>query len=141
MQTQATPNGRKAFEALSEGISPTQGYDSEGALATLTSISNARSRLYTNNAARLLNIKLSPQTVDGEEGTQNLIRLIRAWCDLKLWHLQFNIVNRETLLEAQKNPEAYRNLLVRVAGYSAFFTDLSEGMQNEIINRTEHTSC
>jgi len=138
--TEATPNGRLAHVSLSEGISPSQGYDSEGALATMTSIAHARSRLYTNNAARLLNIKLSPQTVSGEKGTRDLMQLIRSWCDLKLWHIQFNIVNRETLENAQEKPDQYRNLLVRVAGYSAYFTDLSEGMQNEIIARTEHES-
>jgi formate C-acetyltransferase len=134
----ATPNGRLAHVALSEGVSPSQGYDSEGALATITSIAKARSRINNNDEARLLNIKLSPQTIAGETGTRNLMQLIRSWCDLKLWHIQFNVVNRETLEKAQANPDHYRNLLVRVAGYSAFFTDLSEGMQTEIINRTEH---
>lgn len=134
----ATPNGRKAGVALSEGISPSQGYDSQGALATITSIAHARSRINNNDEARLLNIKLSPQTIAGETGTRNLMQLLRAWCDLKLWHIQFNVVNRETLEKAQQDPDHYRNLLVRVAGYSAFFTDLSNGMQNEIINRTEH---
>ncbi|MGE4271742.1 MAG: pyruvate formate lyase family protein [Desulfitobacterium sp.] len=134
----ATPNGRRAGESLSEGISPSQGVDKEGPLATLISIDNAKSRVHSNSLARLLNIKLTPQTVVGEKGTKDLIRLIRSFVDLKLWHIQFAVVNRETLLKAQKDPEKYRNLIVRVAGYSAYFTELSPGLQNEIISRTEH---
>ena len=137
-KTIATANGRHAGVALSEGISPTQGSDVEGPIATLTSIRNAMSREYSNTASRLLNMKLSPQAVAGEKGTQNLVQLLRTWVDLKLWHIQIAVVNRETLLAAQKNPEDYKNLIVRVAGYSAYFTELSPGLQTEIINRTEH---
>ena len=79
-----------------------------------------------------------PQAVAGEDGTKVLAALIRTWCDLKLWHIQFNIVNTATLKAAQKDPEKYRNLLVRVAGYSAYFVDLSPDLQDEIIRRTEH---
>ncbi|MEL7564572.1 MAG: pyruvate formate lyase family protein [Dehalobacterium sp.] len=134
----ATPNGRLAGESLSEGISPTQGRDSEGPLATLLSISKAKSRLYNNNFSRLINIKISPQVLTGEKGTRDLMAFIRTFIDLKLWHVQFAVINRATLEKAQKNPEKYRNLIVRVAGYSAYFTELSPGLQNEIINRTEH---
>ena len=74
----------------------------------------------------------------GEVGTRNLMHLLRSFVDLKLWHVQFNIIHRETLVKAQKEPENYRNLIVRVAGYSAYFTDLSPALQSEIINRTEH---
>ena len=137
-KTIATPNGRKAGVALSEGISPSQGADIEGPIATLTSIRNAMSHAYSNSASRLLNMKLSPQAVAGETGTQNLVRLLRTWVDLKLWHIQIAVVNRETLEKAQENPDDYRNLIVRVAGYSAYFTELSPGLQTEIINRTEH---
>ena len=87
---------------------------------------------------RLLNLKLSPSTVAGEEGTRKLMSLIRAWCDLKLYHVQFNIINRETMEKAQQEPEKYRNLVVRVAGYSAYFVELSKDLQNEIMSRTEH---
>ncbi|MNW64858.1 4-hydroxyphenylacetate decarboxylase large subunit [compost metagenome] len=69
-----------------------------------------------------------------------LVSFIRTWSDLRLWHLQFNIINRQTLLDAQREPEQYRNLLVRIAGYSAYFTDLSEDLQNDLIRRTEHTA-
>ena len=134
----ATPNGRRAGEPLSEGISPTQGADIYGPTVTLSSIAATKNTKYVNRAARLLNIKLSPQAVAGEEGTKRLASMIRTWCDQKHWHIQFNIINRDTLIAAQKNPEKYRNLLVRVAGYSAYFVDLSPQLQNEIINRTEH---
>ncbi|MBT7891352.1 MAG: glycyl radical protein, partial [Deltaproteobacteria bacterium] len=134
----ATPNGRKAGEALSEGISPTQGCDIKGPTTTLKSIASVKSGQYKSRAARLLNVKLSPQVVAGERGTHTLASLIRSWCDMKFWHLQFNILNSDTLREAQKNPSKYRNLIVRVAGYSAYFVDLSQPLQDEIINRTEH---
>lgn len=137
-KTGATLNGRLAGQALSEGISPTQGMDNQGPVATLISIDHAKSRKYSNSFSRLLNIKLSPQVVAGEVGTKNLERLLRTFVDLKLWHIQFNIIHRETLLAAQKDPASYRNLIVRVAGYSAYFTDLSPALQNEIIARTEH---
>lgn len=134
----ATPNGRKAGTPLSEGISPTQGCDVMGPTVTLQSINSTKSSHRRERAARLLNIKLTPQAVAGEEGTRNLASLIRTWCDMKMWHIQFNVINSETLREAQKRPEDYRNLLVRVAGYSAYFVDLSTELQNEIIARTEH---
>ena len=82
-----------------------------------------------NRASRLLNIKLSPKCVAGEQGAKKIMSIIRTWCDLKLWHLQFNIVNRDTLLAAQKDPNSYRNLIVRVAGYSAYFCDMSPDLQ------------
>lgn len=135
----ATPNGRKAGEPLSEGISPTQGADTKGPVHTLLSISNARSRKFGNSFARLLNIKLNPQVVTGEKGLRDLVSLVRTFCDLKLWHVQFNILNSAILKEAQSNPDKYRNLIVRVAGYSAYFNDLSPRLQDEIINRTEHS--
>ena len=134
----ALPNGRKAGEPLSEGMSPTQGCDIQGPTAALLSMAHTKQTPYSEGSEGVLNMKLSPQVVAGETGTQMLAGLIRGWCDLKLWHIQFNIVNRETLLAAQKNPAKYRNLLVRVAGYSAYFVDLSPELQNEIINRTEH---
>ena len=137
-KTIATANGRHAGVALSEGISPTQGSDVDGPIATLTSIHNAMSHAYSNSASRLLNLKLSPQAVAGEKGTGNIVQLLRTWVDLKLWHIQIAVVNRETLLAAQKDPDDYKNLIVRVAGYSAYFTELSPGLQTEIINRTEH---
>ncbi len=134
----ATPNGRRAGEPLSESISPSQGVDVKGPTATLNSIAATKCAQYKERAARLLNMKLSPASVAGEEGTKKLGALIRTVCDMKMWHIQFNIVNRETLVAAQQDPEKYRNLLVRVAGYSAYFVDLTPALQNEIIERTEH---
>ena len=134
----ATPDGRRAGEPVSEGVSPSQGADRAGPTASLTSIARTRCESHKERAARLLNMKLSPSAVVGPEGTRKLMALIRSACDLKMWHLQFNIVNKETLLAAREDPEKYRNLLVRVAGYSAYFVDLTPQLQDEIIHRTEH---
>ncbi len=135
----ATPNGRKAGEYLSEGSSASHGSDIKGPTGVLLSNAHTKNYGFKERAARLLNIKLTPGTVAGEEGTRKLMSLIRTFCDLKLWHIQFNVINRDTLLAAQKNPDKYRGLLVRVAGYSAYFVDLSPELQNEIIARTEHS--
>lgn len=134
----ATPNGRKAYTPLADGSSASHGADINGPTAILLSNYKTKNYNYRERAARLLNIKLSPSCVAGEDGTQKLVSFIRTWNDLKLWHLQFNIVNKETLLAAQKDPDKYRSLLVRVAGYSAYFVDLSPDLQNDIIARTEH---
>jgi formate C-acetyltransferase len=134
----ATPNGRLAWTALSDGSSASHGADRKGPTAVLMSNFHTKNYGKTNRASRLLNIKLSPKCVDGEEGTRKIMNMIRTWCDLKLWHLQFNIVNRQTLIAAQQDPDNYRSLLVRIAGYSAYFCDLSRDLQNDIIERTEH---
>ena len=134
----ASPNGRKAWTPLSDGSSASHGADAKGPTAVLLSNFNSKNYNYREHAARLLNIKLSPACVAGEEGTKKLVSFIRTWCDLKLWHIQFNIINRETLLAAKKDPEKYRGLIVRVAGYSAYFVDLSSDLQDDVIARTEH---
>lgn len=136
----ATPNGRKAWTPLADGASASHGADVNGPTAVLLSNYNTKNYNFRERAARLLNIKLNPSTLVGEEGLRNLVSLIRTGIDLRLWHLQFNVINRETLLKAQKDPESYRNLLVRVAGYSAYFCDLSPDLQNDIIERTEHSN-
>lgn len=136
----ATPNGRHAGAALSDGASASQGADINGPTSVLLSNYNTKNTDYYNRASRLLNVKLSPASVSGEEGTEKVIAFIKAWRDLKLWHLQFNIINRDTLLKAQKEPENYRSLLVRVAGYSAYFVQLTPELQDDIILRTEHES-
>ena len=136
----ATPNGRKAWTALSDGASASQGADSNGPASVLMSNVHTKNSDLKNRASRLLNIKMSPSSVQGEVGTERLVAFIKAWRDLKLWHLQFNIINQETLLDAQKNPENYRSLLVRVAGYSAYFVQLSPKLQDDIILRTENES-
>lgn len=134
----ATPNGRKAWMPLSDGSSASQGGDMEGPTAVLLSNYQTKNYQYRERAARLLNIKFTPSIVAGEVGTRKLCDLIRSWCDLKLWHVQFNVINRETLLAAKADPERYRGLIVRIAGYSAYFTDLSPDLQDDLIARTGH---
>jgi formate C-acetyltransferase len=135
--TWATPNGRPASEYLSEGISASHGMDMKGPTVALTSMSHARNISYREKGGELINLKFNPANVAGEDGTRRLMQVIRTWCSLKLWHVQFNIINKETLLAAQKEPDKYRNLIVRIAGYSAYFVDLSPMQQAEIIARTE----
>ncbi|MCE9604911.1 MAG: glycyl radical protein [Planctomycetia bacterium] len=135
--TWATPNGRMASEYLSEGISASHGMDVKGPTVSLASMARGRNLSYREKAGDLINMKFSPPTVAGEPGTRRLMQIIRTWCQLKHWHIQFNILNRETLLAAQKEPEKFRNLIVRIAGYSAYFVDLSPTQQAEIIARTE----
>lgn len=127
-----------AYTPLSDGSSASQGSDLNGPTAIL--LSNYATKNYNHNehAGRLLNIKLSPSCVRGEEGTKKLVQFIEAWRDLKLWHVQFNVLNTDTLRAAQEHPENYRNLLVRIAGYSAYFTELTKDLQDDIISRTEH---
>jgi formate C-acetyltransferase len=135
--TWATPNGRPAQEYLAEGISASHGMDVKGPTVALTSMARARDRAYREKGGDLINLKFNPANMAGEAGTRRLMEIIRAWCELKHWHVQFNIINKETLLAAQKDPEKYRNLIVRIAGYSAYFVDLSPMQQAEIIARTE----
>ncbi|MDR0884697.1 MAG: glycyl radical protein [Oscillospiraceae bacterium] len=136
----ATPNGRKAFTPLSDGSSASQGADRKGPIGVL--LSNYATKNYdrAHRAARLLNVKLTPACVAGEEGTAQLVRFIEGWRDLRLWHVQFNVINQETLLAAKADPEAYRNLLVRIAGYSAYFCELSSDLQDDLIARTAHAA-
>ena len=135
--TMATPNGRPAGEYLSDGIVPSHGCDTKGPTVTLQSIARATCHIYKTHREDLLNMKMSPANVAGEEGTRRLMQIIRTWSSQKHAHIQFNILNKQSLLEAQKNPEKYRDLVVRVAGYCAYFTDLSPSQQAEIIARTE----
>ncbi len=136
----ATPNGRHAFTPLADGSSASHGADVNGPTAILLSNYATKNYGYRERAARLLNIKLTPKCVEGEAGTRKLANFIRTFCDLKLWHVQFNVVNRDTLLAAQREPDKYRNLIVRIAGYSAYFVDLSPDLQNDLIARTAHGS-
>lgn len=130
----ATPDGRKAGRPLSEGISPVQGADKNGPTAVIKSAAKM-DQLRTGGA--LLNQKFTPQVVQGEEGLRKLKDLIRAYFKLDGHHIQFNIVDAGTLKAAQKNPESYNNLIVRVAGYSDYFNNLTKDLQDEIIERTE----
>jgi pyruvate-formate lyase len=131
----ATPDGRNAGRPLSEGISPVQGADKNGPTAVIKSAAKM-DQLRTGGA--LLNQKFTPQVVHGEAGLRKLKDLIRAYFRLDGHHIQFNIVDADTLREAQKEPEKYNNLIVRVAGYSDYFNNLTKALQDEIIERTEH---
>ena len=137
--TWATPNGRHANEYLSEGISASHGMDVKGPTVSLVSMARARNTSFREKAGDLINLKFNPANVAGEDGTRRLMQVIRTWSQLRHWHVQFNIINKSTLLAAQKEPEKYRNLIVRIAGYSAYFVDLSPMQQAEIIARTEES--
>jgi formate C-acetyltransferase len=130
----ATPDGREAFEPLSEGISPVQGADRNGPTAVLKSAAKID---HLRTGGTLLNQKFTPQLLADEEGLTKLRFLIRAYFKMDGHHIQFNVVNAETLRKAQKNPQKYQDLIVRVAGYSDYFVDLTTELQNEIIKRTE----
>lgn len=134
----ATPNGRTDGFPLSDGSSASHGADVNGPTAVLLSNCTTKNMGLRDRAARMLNIKFTPKCVEGEQGTEKLVSFIRTFCDLKLWHVQFNVVNKGTLVAAQKDPQKYRNLIVRIAGYSAYFVDLSPDLQNDLIARTEH---
>ena len=133
----ATPDGRKAFTPVAEGSSPSSGTDLLGPTAVFKSVSKLPTEKIMGGV--LLNQKLSPATLARDADKHKLISALRTFfTELKGWHVQYNIVSRETLLAAKKNPEQYRDLVVRVAGYSAFFTALSPDAQDDIIARTEH---
>jgi formate C-acetyltransferase len=133
--TGATPDGRHAWAPLSEGISPVQGADRHGPTAVLKS---AAKMDHVRTGGTLLNQKFTPQLLADEIGLDALVQLIRSYFKLDGHHIQFNVVDAETLRKAKAHPEAYRDLIVRVAGYSDYFCDLSEALQDEIIARTEH---
>jgi formate C-acetyltransferase len=134
--TGATPDGRKAFEPLSDGISPVQGVDRCGPTAVIQSASRMD---HARTGGTLLNQKFTPQILKGEDGLTHLAHLVRTYFKLDGHHIQFNVVTAETLRAAQEEPEKYRDLIVRVAGYSDYFCDLTTPLQNEIIARTEQT--
>ena len=136
--TLATPDGRKAGVALAEGCSPSHGADVNGPTAVFKSVSKLPTKEITGGV--LLNQKVTPQMLEKEESRQKLILLLRTFFNrLHGYHVQFNVVSRDTLLDAQKHPENHRDLIVRVAGYSAFFNVLSKKTQDDIIERTEQT--
>ena len=136
----ASANGRLAWTPLSDGTSPSPGADHQGPTGVFLSNAASKNMGACRRAARMLNMKFTPKVVEGDAGTQRLVSLFRTFVDLKLWHVQFNVINRETLLHAKAEPEKYKNLIVRVAGYSAYFVDLSSDMQDDIIARTEQES-
>jgi pyruvate formate-lyase/glycerol dehydratase family glycyl radical enzyme len=133
----ATPDGRRAGEPLSEGVSPVQGADRHGPTAVIKSVSKMD---HVRTGGTLLNQKFTPQLLKDDEGLDRLVQLVRTYFKLDGHHIQFNVVDAATLRAAQKNPEQYRDLIVRVAGYSDYFCDLGQALQDEIIARTEHQS-
>ncbi len=136
--TGALPDGRRAGEPLSEGVSPVQGADRHGPTAVIKSVAKMD---HLRTGGTLLNQKFTPQLLSTESGLAKLRQLVRSYFRLDGHHIQFNVVTAETLREAQKHPERYRDLIVRVAGYSDYFVDLGPDLQDEIIRRTEHASA
>jgi formate C-acetyltransferase len=129
------PDGRKAWQPLSEGISPFQGADRKGPTAVIKSAAKID---HLKTGGTLLNQKFTPQVLQDEKGIDSLAQLIRGYFRMDGHHIQFNVVTAQTLREAQKHPEKYQDLIVRVAGYSDYFNDLGKDLQDEIISRTEH---
>ncbi len=134
-QTGATPDGRLAHRPVADGVSPSSGKDVHGPTAAANSVAKLDHGIASNGT--LFNQKFHPSALSGEEGLNNFVSLIRSYFDQKGMHMQFNVVSRETLLDAQRHPENYKHLVVRVAGYSALFTTLSRSLQDDIIARTE----
>lgn len=131
----AMPDGRLAKEPLSEGISPVQGADRKGPTGVIQSAAKID---HIKTGGTLLNQKFSPSFFNGDESLDKIVSLVRSYFKMDGHHIQFNVVNADTLRDAQKHPEKYQDLIVRVAGYSDYFNDLGEALQNEIIRRTEH---
>lgn len=134
-QTGATPDGRYAHTPVADGVSPSAGKDVKGPTAAATSVSRLDHFIVSNGT--LFNQKFHPSALSGREGLEKFVALIRGYFDQKGMHMQFNVVDRQTLLDAQEHPEKYKHLVVRVAGYSALFTTLSRSLQDDIIRRTE----
>lgn len=136
-QTGATPDGRLANTPIADGVGPRSGSDKLGPTAAANSVARLDHGIASNGT--LYNQKFHPSALSGMEGLSNFAAYIRAFFDQKGMHMQFNVVSKETLIDAQKHPENYKSLVVRVAGYSALFTTLSRSLQDDIINRTEQT--
>ncbi|MCI0494296.1 formate C-acetyltransferase/glycerol dehydratase family glycyl radical enzyme, partial [candidate division KSB1 bacterium] len=132
---QATPDGRKSGEPLSEGVSPVQGADRKGPTAVIKSVSKMD---HVKTGGTLLNMKFTPKALEGNDGLQKFSDLVRTYFRLDGHHIQFNVVSAKMLRHAQQHPDKYRDLIVRVAGYSDYFVDLGKALQDEIIKRKEH---
>lgn len=133
----ATPDGRKAWTPLADGVSPISGYDSCGPTASVLSVAKLDHEIASNGT--LLNQKFHPSALEGEQGLENLKAVTETYFQNGGFHVQYNVISRETLLDAQANPDKYKGLVVRVAGYSAFFTALDKSLQDDILARTEQT--
>ena len=137
-QTGATPDGRLAHTPVADGVGPTSGFDISGPTASCNSVAKLDHMIASNGT--LFNMKMHPTAMAGEKGLESFISLIRGYFDQQGMHMQFNVVDRATLLDAQAHPEKYSGLIVRVAGYSALFTTLSKSLQDDIIRRTEQAN-
>lgn len=137
-QTGATPDGRLAHTPVADGVSPSSGKDTNGPTAACNSVARLDHGIASNGT--LFNMKIHPTAMSGQKGLENFVSLVRGYFDQKGMHMQFNVVDRETLLDAQRHPEKYSGLVVRVAGYSALFTTLSKSLQDDIIRRTEQAA-
>lgn len=137
-QTGATPDGRLAHTPVADGVSPSSGKDVNGPTAACNSVAKLDHEIASNGT--LFNMKMSPSALSGKAGLEDFVSLVRGYFDQKGMHMQFNVVDRQTLLDAQAHPEQYASLVVRVAGYSALFTTLSKSLQDDIIRRTEQAN-
>jgi formate C-acetyltransferase len=133
--TAATPDGRKKYEPLADGIAAPQGYDKNGPTGVIASISAIKQTDFPNGT--LMNLKFHPSALQGEEGSRKLSQLMQTYFDMGGMELQINVVSSDTLKEAQQNPDKHKNLVVRVAGFSAYFVELAKDGQNDLIRRTE----
>jgi pyruvate-formate lyase len=131
----ATPDGRHAWQPVSDGISPVQGTDTQGPTAVLKSAARMD---HGRTGGTLLNLKFTPSLLADDRALDRLASLVRGYFELRGHHLQFNVITADTLKAAQTHPEQHRDLIVRVAGYSDYFCDLTRPLQDEIIARTEH---
>lgn len=138
LEVGALPYGRNAWKPLADGVSPNGGTDVNGPGAVLKSVSHLPHARFVQGT--LLNMKVEPEMLESENGIMQMMALLKSMCSLGIFHVQFNVINRETLLAAQQKPDDYRGLLVRVAGYTAYFTELGRDVQDEIIGRTEQKS-
>ena len=136
MSVAALPSGRNAGRPLADGCSPSQGHDRMGPTAILQSLGKLPHE--SIDGGTLLNIKFTPQVIQGKEGRARISAFLKTFLDLDVFHVQFNVVSHEILRCAQKHPEDYKSLLVRVAGYSAYFVELSKEIQEDILSRTAH---
>jgi formate C-acetyltransferase len=134
LEVGALPSGRRAWKPLADGLSPMAGTDLNGPTAILRSVSNIPHERYIQGT--LLNMKLTPDFFAGGTGTQSMVSLLKGLCSLGVFHVQFNVIDQEKLIEAQEHPENYKGMLVRVAGYTAYFVELDKNVQDDIISRT-----
>jgi len=134
LEVGALPSGRKAWKPLADGISPSGGTDLNGPSSVLKSIANIPHDRFVQGT--LLNMKIEPAMLSDENGITQIMALLKSLCSLGIYHVQFNVVDREKLIDAQQNPEQHKGLLVRVAGYTAYFVELGKDVQDEIIGRT-----